>query len=147
MTRKYVRRPTNGSAVALKTCATNGPFGSAAISVPSAVRRAPTSAGEGTCFAIMLMSSRTPMFDVAEPTKTGTTLPSRVPLCMAASISASLSSSPSRYFSMSSSLASAAASTRASRRECSIPSSSVGIGTSFGVPSSYTVACSSMTST
>jgi hypothetical protein len=134
MTRKYVRRPTKGSALALNTCATNGPLGSGAISVPSAAVRVPTSAGEGTCFAIMVMSSRTPMFAVAEPTNTGTTLPSRVPLCIAASISASLSVSPSRYFSISSSLASAAASTSASRRECSMPSSSAGIGTSFGVP-------------
>ena len=129
-----MRRPTNGSAVALKTCATNGPFGSGVISLPSTVVRVPTSAGEGTCLTIMLMSSRTPMFCVAEPTKTGTTLPSRVPLCSAASISSSVNASPSRYFSISSSDASAAASTRASRRECSIPSSSGGIGTSVGLP-------------
>ena len=68
------------------------------------------------------------------PTKTGTTLPSRVPLWTAASISASVNGWPSRYFSIRSSVASAAASTRASRRECSMPSSSGGIGTSEGLP-------------
>ncbi len=129
-----MRRPTNGSAAALKTWATNGPAGSGVISLPSTVVRVPTSAGEGTCFTIMLVSSRTPMFFVADPTKTGTTEPSRVPLWRAASISASVNGWPSRYFSISSSEASAAASTSASRRECSIPSSSGGIGTSLGEP-------------
>ena len=135
-TRKKVRRPTKGSAVVLKTCATNGPDGSGAISLPSAVVRPPTSAADGTCLAIMVVSSRTPMFFSALPTKTGTTLPSRVPLCSASSISASLISSPSRYLFISSSDASAAASTRASRR-CSSPArSSSGMGASFGVPPS-----------
>ena len=129
-----MRRPTNGSAAALKTCATNGASGSGAISLPSAVVRAPTSAGEGMCFTIMRVSSRTPMFFVADPTKTGTTEPSRVPLWSADSISSSVKASPSRYFIISSSDASAAASTSASRRECSMPSSSGGIGTSLGLP-------------
>ena len=88
------------------------------------------------CFTIMLSSSRTPMFCVAEPTNTGTTDPSRVPLWSAASISSSVNGSPSRYFIISSSLASAAASTSASRRVCSIPSSSGGMGTSLAVPPS-----------
>ncbi len=134
MTRKQVSRPTNGSEIVLNTCATNGAAGSGSRRLPSTVVRPPTSAGDGTCLAIMLSSSRTPMFLSALPTKTGTTLPSRVPLWSAASISSSVSVSPSRYFIISSSLASAAASTSASRRECSMPARSSGIGASVGLP-------------
>src|SRR5437870_7963645 len=76
-TRKYVSRPTYGSAEVLKTSATSGFEASAAISVLSTFSA--RSAGEGKSAAAESSKRRVPVILVDEAASTGMIVPERMP--------------------------------------------------------------------
>ena len=114
-TRRYVSRPTNGSAAVLKTRATSGPAGSGVITTgaPDLASFASTAGSSAAVGMYRMNASRSafiPIPFVALPTRTGARMESRTPRWRHVSSSSSLTSSPSRYLAMTSSSASAAAS-------------------------------------
>jgi hypothetical protein len=112
-TRKYVSRPTYGSAAVLNTSAVNGFEASAAISLFSS--RSGWSTGEGKSDVIESSRRRTPGSFVPLAVSTGTMLPALIPALTPAPNSSSLSDSPSRYLVISVSSVSAASSISFSR--------------------------------